>query len=193
MSGRLNAVKWCSQSVSPAALQQMRGCSSLQARRPPDCSARCAGTGRVWAVRVHLSDGAGDSVWLWSLHCTSPQLTLIKPLHWRPERCRPDSALVFHMFSGFSWENCRLFSQYFHNAFDWSYLLEISILISCVISVMCHVRCGRAGPSRQFVRLCVQLLWVWHTISGASWQEYKRQYMILLIKLLKQSTQRQRV
>ena len=61
------------QSVSQPALQQMQ---PLQAspgwlhRLLQCCSAadQTSGAGlSVWAVRVHLSDGAGDTVWLWSL------------------------------------------------------------------------------------------------------------------------------
>ena len=72
----------CSRSRRPQAAQ---AAAELQTKHQgPACRT-------VWAVRVHLSDGACDTVWLWSLpgtaaHTSSEQWSRIEncPVSWKP-------------------------------------------------------------------------------------------------------------
>ena len=87
----------------------------------------------------------------------SPQQTLIKPALWRLERCRPDSAWLFPMFSGCSLENCRIFESISGHIF-------IMILIdftSWKLVSWCHVSWRViCGVARTWVQCGAAYIWV---------------------------------
>ena len=135
----------------------------------------------------------------------SPQQNLIKPALWRLERCRPDSAWLFPMFSGCSLENCRIFESISGHIFimilidftSWKLVswCHVSWRVICGVA-RTWVQCGSyIFESSQTKLWHIVITQVTHHKGSRSISAYHRliivtriQETILLIKLLKQST-----